>query len=129
MFEKDFPEWIKYKTNLQDNFVNKWCKSRQIWWCSLGVNVGTEEDGKSNKFSRPVLVLSVFGLKSALVLPLTTSKSENVFHFKIGKIDGENSSVILSQIKMIDTKRLIERIAILDKEMFLKVKAAVKNII
>ncbi|PID34747.1 MAG: hypothetical protein CR971_01625 [candidate division SR1 bacterium] len=37
---------------------------REIWYVSLGNNIGYEEDGKGNDYKRPVLVLKKLGITS-----------------------------------------------------------------
>jgi mRNA interferase MazF len=44
-------------------------KERDIWWVSIGVNVGFEEDGKHEKFLRPVLILKKFNKELFLGIP------------------------------------------------------------
>ena len=42
---------------------------KDIWWVSVGVNVGFEEDGKNDNFVRPVLVLKKFNNDMFLGIP------------------------------------------------------------
>ncbi len=125
---KNFEEWGKQKENTEIKEINRWCQPRDIWWCKLGVNIGYEEDGKGKHFLRPVVVLKNFGINTALVVALTTSKKENRFHFTINSFESEISSVIISQIKLIDTKRLVEKKGKVDKEIFIKLKQAIKDL-
>lgn len=32
-------------------------KERQIWWASIGQNIGVEANGKNKKYERPVIIL------------------------------------------------------------------------
>lgn len=41
---------------------------REIWWCSLGVNIGFEQDGTNDLFERPVLVIKKIQPRRALGL-------------------------------------------------------------
>jgi mRNA interferase MazF len=50
---------------------------REIWWCSIGVNIGDGEDGKNELFERPVPILKKFNRKIALVLPMSKRVKEN----------------------------------------------------
>ncbi|MFA5871014.1 MAG: hypothetical protein WC842_03995 [Candidatus Paceibacterota bacterium] len=56
-YKKDFDSWNiqKKKINTREKVI--FCNIREIWWCSLGVNIGSEEDGKNELFERPVLIL------------------------------------------------------------------------
>ena len=33
---------------------------REVWFCSVGVNVGMERDARNTKFSRPVVIVKKF---------------------------------------------------------------------
>lgn len=55
---KDFDTWSKEKKTLeQEGHDSLVFHEREIWWCSIGINVGDEQDGKNERFERPVLVL------------------------------------------------------------------------
>jgi len=54
---KDYKNWhvIKDQINALDSekiFYNE----NEIWWCHIGLNVGIEQDGKGEKYMRPVLI-------------------------------------------------------------------------
>jgi mRNA interferase MazF len=95
-----------------------------IWWVHIGVNVGYEMDGKHADFSRPVIVLKKYNQYSFLALPLTTNPAPNKWRIPIGKVDGTDAFAVLSQLRNIDSQRLIEKkgyvppalLAILKKE-------------
>lgn len=47
---KDFNNWNTEKQNLEENTLNDLVfHRREVWWCSIGINLGYEQDGK-NKF-------------------------------------------------------------------------------
>ena len=58
--EKDFDKWnelkkkIDTREDIEENEI--FIKNRQIWWCSIGLNVGSEQNGHGEVFERPVLV-------------------------------------------------------------------------
>ncbi len=56
---KDFDTWNNLKKGVNAG-KGKLYKERDIWWCSLGVNVGFEQDGTGNSYERPVVVLRGF---------------------------------------------------------------------
>ena len=41
---KDFNEWNTQKKTIHNSGENKFYHPRDIWWCSLGTNVGFEQD-------------------------------------------------------------------------------------
>ena len=127
---KNFDKWNKEKKQINnlENYL-PFYKERQIRWCRLGVNIGYEQDGTGEGFSRPVLILRGFSRRVCLVIPLTTSSKSNPYHINVGIIDGEKAYVIISQIRLIDTRRLDELIETLNKEKFEEIRKAVKEIL
>ncbi|MBP9763442.1 MAG: type II toxin-antitoxin system PemK/MazF family toxin [Candidatus Pacebacteria bacterium] len=124
---KDFDSWneIKKKTESENPRLYN---VREIWWCKFGLNIGTEQDGKDKLYLRPCVILKSFGKSSCLVVPTTTSPKDHPFRINIGKIEGKEDKANISQIKTIDPRRLIEKIGILDKAEFSKLRKAVRNL-
>ena len=114
---KDFDEWNKEKKQVQTGSPRLYTV-REIWWCQLGVNIGSEQDGSGKRFLRPVVILRGFGADTCLVIPLTTSPHEHPLRVSVGKIQGKEAKAILSQIRVVDTRRLVEKVGFLDKEIF-----------
>ena len=54
--QKDFDKWNEKKKQIDAKGCGPFFHEREIWWSSLGFNVGFEQDGKGEKFGRPVLV-------------------------------------------------------------------------
>jgi mRNA interferase MazF len=126
---KDFIHWIQYKILLQDSPKNIVFKEKQIWWCSLGVNIGVETDGKNDKFNRPVLVFKKFNHSQFWGIPLTSQiKEENSLYYKIN-LKGKVNYLCLSQMRVMDSKRLNNLISEMDKSIFIRVKAKIIEII
>jgi hypothetical protein len=53
--EKDFDRWNERKKRIDRHDDEILFHEREIWWSSLGVNVGSEQDGIAANFERPVL--------------------------------------------------------------------------
>src|SRR3712207_2868680 len=104
--EKDFFSWAKVKQEIQERPHPPYFGVGQIWWCSLGSNVGTEQDGKGPEFLRPVVVLTKFNEHSCVVVPLTGRERHGRFYFFLGEISSRPSSAILSQVRLIGSRRL-----------------------
>jgi len=124
--EKDFDSWNKVKKQVNGREVDIFCNQREIWWCSIGLNVGSEEDGKNELFERPILILTVFNKNMVRVAPLTSKHKEDKHHISITYND-RSGSVILSQMKTISTKRLSRKLCRLDNEQFEKVAEVLKR--
>ena len=91
--------------------------------------MGFEMDGKGQKFTRPVLVLKGFSREVCLCLPLTTKEKKEKFYCGIDLGDGLPRVVILSQIRLLDTKRLVERIATISEQNYKEIKQATIHLI
>lgn len=117
MHTKDFDIWNNLKKKVDGRTNIPFANQRDIWWCSLGINVGSEEDGKNELFERPVLVLKVFSKTMLRVAPLTSKERSDTHHIPI-LYNKTRGSVILSQIKTISTKRLSRKLTRLDAGQF-----------
>jgi mRNA-degrading endonuclease toxin of MazEF toxin-antitoxin module len=126
--KKDFDSWNEKKKALNDNKPNFY-HEREVCWCSLGMNIGFEQDGTSETYQRPVLILKGFSRSVCLVVPLTTSTKKNPYHLLIGEVEGKKSFAIISQIRLIDTKRLHDRLVIIEKEKFEEIRKTIRNLI
>lgn len=69
-----FIAWTKLKARIHVSEKIIYPKRREIWWASLGQNIGVEINGKNNNFERPVLVIRVFNKNSVLVLPISSTE-------------------------------------------------------
>ena len=125
--EKDFDAWNAKKKAIDSGLPQIFCHSREVWWCSLGLNIGFEQNGTGEYFDRPVVVIRAFSKNIFWGVALTSKEKNGVFYFPVGLIEGRRASVILSQIRLIDTKRLIRKGGILDEEVFEKLKSALQE--
>lgn len=141
-YEKDFDIWNDLKKSIEDKKGGRggeaYAYPREVWWCSLGVNIGAEIDGKNENFERPVLIMRVYNKHSMLVLPVTSKEKNDPFHCKIivqaksgktGEIYDKPVWVKLTQVRMISNRRLLRKVDVIPNADFLKVKEAFKNYI
>ena len=126
--KKDVDSWNIRKKDIHDIGESKLYHARETWWCNLGINIGSEQDGDKVNYDRPVLILRGLSRQTCIILPLTTSKERHKMRMPIGKIQDQDASVIISQIRVIDTKRLVKKIEFLDKKIFKMVTKAVKSL-
>jgi mRNA interferase MazF len=107
---KDFVSWIKYKIFLNNKSNLPRFNEAEVWWCSMGINIGKEIDGKSEKYNRPVLILRKFNREQFWGVPLTSkSKNNELFYHKV-IIKDKDSFIHLTQIRTFDVRRLQDRI-------------------
>ena len=127
--QKDFDNWNKNKKHIHIKNENRLYHEREVWWCSLGVNIGFEQDGDDIMHERPVLILKGLSRNTCLVAPLTTSLKKHKMRLPLGLIDNKLASVLISQIRVIDTKRLINKIAFVEHKIFEKIRKAAKDLL
>jgi len=126
--EKDFFKWHKKKEilNGRSDMKDVYFREKEVWWCALGVNIGFEQDGKGDEFRRPILILKKFNQFVVLAVPLTSKIKDNKYYFPCILGDGIKRTAIISQIRLIDTRRLIDKLSTLDEISFAKIKNAIK---
>ena len=95
----------------------------QIWWASLGKNIGVEMNGKSSLFTRPILIFKKLSNHFYLVIPLSTKMHTGSWYVTY-KQKGSEAVACLQQIRVIDYKRLYSRIGEMDGTDFKRIKAA-----
>ena len=126
---KDFDDWNTQKKALNDQVYAPLYHTGEVRWCRLGTNIGFEQDGTGEDRSRPVLILKGFSREVCLVVPLTTSQKKNPYYVPVGMIGDRQASAIVSQLRLIDTKRLDQLIAFPDRATFEKIRKAVKDML
>jgi len=127
--QKDFDGWNEQKKKTHDRTDAPFCHKRELWWCALGVNVGSEQDGAGDEHRRPVLILKSLSRLTFFAIPLTTATKAHPLRPAIGLVEGKEARALLSQMRVIDTKRLVWKIGYLDKEVFTRIRKAAKDLL
>ena len=121
---KRFLEWLTLKEKLHDSTAKPpLVKERDLWWISLGENVGSEMNGKSRLFSRPGIVIKKLSRTFYLIAPTTSQKKEGTWYVQILQ-EGKAMFVCLHQVRVIDYRRLSSRMGQIDGNDFKIVKEA-----
>ena len=119
---------IKIEIQLMADKNNLYFREKEVWWASLGANLGHEEDGKNKKFERPVLILKKFNRHLILVIPLTSKIKEDKFYYYKFAISGEEFvSALICQIRLISSKRLSRKIGKVNNQDFKEIKYRIKG--
>lgn len=95
-------------------------KIREIWWCSIGINIGNEVYGKGVNFLRPVLIINVIN-NLFLGIPLTSNLRKSKFKIKIHTSDNKVHCLQFDQIRCLDKKRLVSKMYIISKNKYKKI--------
>lgn len=129
VMKKDFDGWNEKKKQVNERNSAPFYHEREIWWCALGVNIGFEQDGSDGEYRRPVLVLRGLSAETCLAIPLTTSARRHPLRPSVGKIENKDAHALLSQMRVIDTKRLVRKIGYLDKAIFKDIRKAAREML
>ncbi len=118
-YVKDFDRWNIKKKTIHKRLEQPYFKEREIWWCSLGCNIGSEEDGKNDEFERPVVIFRSFGKGLMWIIPLTTSLdlSDSRINYTF-TCDSVTRTALLNQMRPVSIKRLLRRISTVSYEDF-----------
>lgn len=117
---KDFDGWNERIKNLNNGQFNDFFYEREIWWCALGTNVGSEQDGKNENFERPVLIIKKINKDLLWILPLTSKTIKNEYRVSTEN-SFESSQIILSQIRAISSNRLLRKVSKLKVSIFQRI--------
>lgn len=126
--KKDFDGWNSQKKSIESrpDFRDMFVKKGEVWMMNLGLNIGFEQDGSGNTFSRPGIIIKKFNRNMFWVVPLSTKQKEINFYYNFKDPFGRDVSAILAQIKLCSAKRLRRKMYKLDtrdlKNITLKLK-------
>jgi|SRR3989344_2102333 len=126
--QDDFDEWNSKKKKLDSNKRNLLFKEGEIWWCSVGKNVGEEVYGKGSEFRRPVVILKKLTHNSCIVLPTTTKSRIGSWYHRI-TVAGKDRFVMMNQLRFISANRLWVRESSLSESQFLELKKSVAGLL
>ena len=127
---KNFREWHHKKRTLHNKKARPFFHRREVWFCSLGENIGFEQDGGGKQFLRPVIVIKKFNNQVFWALPLTKTAKTGKYYYKLQVSNRkEKSTVILSQFRLVDAKRLQYKIGDLTEKDFLETKKRIISLL
>jgi len=126
--ENTFDKWnnIKQVVNNKDKFLK--FRERDIFFISIGQNIGYETYGKGKEYLRPVLVVRKFNNRTFMGVPLSSKIKEGKYFFNI-EFKGRKNIALLSQLKSFDIKRAKYFVAELSEPTFLHLKEKLSEII
>jgi hypothetical protein len=125
---KQFNEWNEVKKEIDTRKKFVIFKERDVFLASIGENIGFEQNGKSQLFSRPVLVLKKFSNNMFFGIPLSTQLKQGNFFFEF-ELNGEKSNALLVQGRLFDSKRLEKRLGMIGKDDFSELKIKIRELL
>jgi mRNA interferase MazF len=123
----ELSRWNKIKQSVNEKTGDVFFKEREVWWTSLGQNIGHEENGKNENFERPVVVLKRLDKNLFLGIPLTSKNKNQFYKFFVGYNKNISQYAIWTQIRVLSTRRLIRKEGVISREYFVQLRAILKN--
>ena len=114
-------QWNEVKKNINIRENEIFFKQRDIFWAKLGENIGFEQNGKGDEFTRPIIVAKKYSKNMMLAIPLSTTIRDGSFFFTFNFKD-KASTALLVQNRLLSSKRLVKKIGKIDEENFVKLK-------
>jgi mRNA interferase MazF len=118
---------VKKKLSFKPGIPDRFPAEREVWMSSLGINVGFEQNGAGNNFSRPVLIVKKFNNHMFWSIPLSTKQKNLDFYFNYTDPHANKTSAILAQMKLISIKRLLRKMYDFDQDLFSSIKIKLKS--
>lgn len=127
-----FNIWNNLKKKINEKIIKETTHfyEREVWWTSLGKNIGSEENGKNRYFERPCLIFRIFSKEVLWVIPLTTNLNinNNRNEYLINNTDS-NSVADITQLRLISSKRLLRYKNTISYDDFQNIRKMTKDLI
>ncbi len=126
-----FVSWTKLKVRIHLKDIKErelYFYERQVWWASLGQNIGSEQNGKNTNFERPILVFKKFNEDTLWAIP-ASSKIKTGKYYELFHLGDKEFSLNLSQLRLISSKRLLRLSGSINREEYERIKNRIKQLI
>lgn len=124
----NFDNWniLKKKIDGTHEEPNKYPKEGEVWMSNVGKNIGFEQNGAGETFSRPILIVKKFNNRMFWGIPLSTKQKALDFYFNYTDPNGNKVSAILAQIRLLSVKRLYRKMYEQDADFLNDIKAKLR---
>ncbi len=126
---KKFIEWTKLKIRIHIAERVIYFREGEIWWASLGANIGHEQEGKNQNFERPIVIIRKFNQHVLWAIPLTTKLKDDNPYYHYYEFGGKKYAAVLTQLRLISSKRLLRKLGIFPNVDFKLVKEKIRNLL
>ncbi|MGK0256527.1 MAG: pseudaminic acid cytidylyltransferase [Arcobacteraceae bacterium] len=100
-----YDKWNSIKKLIDNKNETLYFRERDIYFLSVGQNIGRESYGKKELFLRPVLVYKKLSHTSFLGIPLTSKVREGTYYFSFNYIKDKISTAMFNNMRVFDIKR------------------------
>jgi len=105
LHQDKFNKWNSLKKQLHNKKKIIKFSNGNIYFMSIGKNIGYEVYGKDELFLRPVLVYKKLTKTTFLGIPLTSQNKEGSYYFSFNYKKDKRSTAMLHQMKVFDIRR------------------------
>ena len=105
LFQDEFDKWNSLKKNLDKKEEIIQFYQGNVYFMSIGRNVGYESLGKNELFLRPILVYKKLSKTTFLGIPLTSKIKEGSYYFSFSYKKDVISTAMLNQMRVFDIRR------------------------
>lgn len=127
--KKDFRKWHDQKCDIHNVGTRLYFHERDVWFTAMGANIGFEQDGKGEEFLRPIVILKKFNNETLWGITLTSKKKSGKYYFTFKHDEERESTANLSQLRLIDSKRLKYQIGSMSEKDFVELKKRIINLV
>ena len=120
-FYKDFDGWAELSKKLDENQKMPTIREGEVWWCSIGANIGVEICGKGDTQTRPVIIMKKLSKHCFMGVPLTTKEKIGSWYMAFGFL-GKRETAVVGQARVMSVSRLHSRMGQIPKTDFDMVK-------
>jgi mRNA interferase MazF len=117
--EKDFDGWNKKKKQLDSyKHTRPSLEEGEVWWASLGLNIGHEENGRGDHFERPIIILKILSPDLIFALPLTKHMKDLPYYVPCSVFTKDRvlvESALIHQVKALSVHRIENKLGYLSE--------------
>jgi pseudaminic acid cytidylyltransferase len=106
LYANDFDRWNHLKQKINSKEKTLFFREKEVYFMSIGKNIGHESYGKENLFLRPVLVYKKLTHTTFLGIPLTSKPKEGNYFFQFSYKKDQISTAMFNQIRVFDIRRV-----------------------
>ncbi len=131
MSMNSFDKWnaLKQDIDLKDSKPKQYPKEGEVWMSAVGKNIGYEQNGSGEHFSRPMLVVKKFNNHMFWCVPLSTKQKDLDFYYNFIEPEENEVSAIIAQLKLVSVKRVQRKMYDLDKNMLNEIRLKLIHIL
>jgi mRNA interferase MazF len=129
--EKDFDRWNEVKKQLAHGVMPPLAfpNDGEVWVCTMGKNLGHEQNGGPIDFSRPALVVRKFNNEMFWIVPLSSKQKSFDFYFNYTDPDGISVAAILAQLRLVSINRFRRILYVLPATQFEEIRTRLRGFI